>query len=530
MKKAILALGLSILGLGLSILALVLLVLLWALPVQAQTIQAREIQFTGPLPAFVGLTTGTGAPEGVLARCVGSVYLRTDGSSGSTVYFKETGSCTNSGWVTGALGGGGGGSHNLLGPTHTDTSSAAALRGAVIVGNSTPAWARVLPSVSGQVLRYNGSDTLFSTDGTGLSLNAANLTTGTVPASAFPALTGDVTTSAGSLATSLTTGAVTSAKILDATIAFGDIGLNGCTAGQFAHINAGATAWECADPGATTAHTMLSTTHTDTNAATLVSGDVLYADGSGLLTRRAVGTNGQVLTVVAGFPQWQAPAGGITGPGSSTDNALARWDGTGGSTLQNSAVSLDDTGALVFPDGITQIFNPNGTTAGINVGAQAGDPSTPANGDLWYDSTANELTARINGANVALGAGGGGTVVRAVGITIDGGGTTITTGVKGFVSVPFTGTITRATLLSTDGSATACSIVIDVWKDSYANYPPVDADSITASAPPTLSSANKSDDSTLTGWSTSLTAGDILGFNVDSVTGCSRVLLTLRAQ
>ena len=27
---------------------------------------------------------------------------------------------------------------------------------------------------------------------------------------------------------------------------------------------------------------------------------------------------------------------------------------------------------------------------------------------MWYDSTANELTARINGANVALGAGGGG--------------------------------------------------------------------------------------------------------------------------
>lgn len=56
--------------------------------------------------------------------------------------------------------------------------------------------------------------------------------------------------------------------------------------------------------------------------------------------------------------------------------------------------------------GIKQTFAPNGTTAGLNVGSVAGDPSTPANGDLWYDSTANELTARINGANVALGSGG----------------------------------------------------------------------------------------------------------------------------
>jgi hypothetical protein len=68
-------------------------------------------------------------------------------------------------------------------------------------------------------------------------------------------------------------------------------------------------------------------------------------------------------------------------------------------------------GSVSYADGVKQTFNPNGTNAGLNVGSQAGDPSTPANGDLWYDSTANELTARINGANVALGAGGGGGTV-----------------------------------------------------------------------------------------------------------------------
>ncbi len=128
----------------------------------------------------------------------------------------------------------------------------------------------------------------------------------------------------------------------------------------------------------------------------------------------------------------------------------------------------------------------------------------------------------INGTQDAVAAS-----TRLVGITIDGAGEVITTGVKGFLVVPITGTITEATLLSTDASATAGDVVIDVWKDSYANYPPANADSITASAPPTLSGVNKSQDTTLTGWTTSVTAGDILGFNVDSAATVTRVTLTL---
>lgn len=84
--------------------------------------------------------------------------------------------------------------------------------------------------------------------------------------------------------------------------------------------------------------------------------------------------------------------------------------GTGSYLLETSPVIITPsiTGAIGFQDGVLQTFNPNGTNAGLNVGSVAGDPSTPTNGSLWYDSTANELTARINGVNVALGAGGGG--------------------------------------------------------------------------------------------------------------------------
>ena len=90
-------------------------------------------------------------------------------------------------------------------------------------------------------------------------------------------------------------------------------------------------------------------------------------------------------------------------------------------TFPNSSLTIAGIDvANAWADGVKQTFNPDATNAGINVGSVAGDPSAPANGDLWYDSTANELTARINGANVALGSGGGG------GITV--GTTTVTSG------------------------------------------------------------------------------------------------------
>lgn len=115
-------------------------------------------------------------------------------------------------------------------------------------------------------------------------------------------------------------------------------------------------------------------------------------------------------------------------------------------------------------------------------------------------------------------------------IVLDGGGVALTTGVKGFFEVPFACVLLGWTLLSTDAAATAGSIVIDLWKDVYGSYPPTVADTITASAKPTLSSASKNQSSTLTGWTTAVTAGDILGVNVDSATTVTKVTLSLKIQ
>lgn len=106
---------------------------------------------------------------------------------------------------------------------------------------------------------------------------------------------------------------------------------------------------------------------------------------------------------------------------------------------------------------------------------------------------------------------------------IDGGGSVITTGIKGDIYIPVGLTITGYVLV---GDQTG-SIVIDLWKDTYANFAPTVADTITASAKPTLSAALKAKDTTLTGWTTSCAADTFLRVNVDSVATLTRVGLYL---
>ncbi len=116
--------------------------------------------------------------------------------------------------------------------------------------------------------------------------------------------------------------------------------------------------------------------------------------------------------------------------------------------------------------------------------------------------------------------------VVSLNFVIDGGGSAITTGLKGFLEISFGMTITGVTVLADQtGSA-----VLDIWKETYASYPPTGADSITASAKPTISSATKTKDTTLTGWTTSVSAGDILAFNVDSVTTIQRLTISLTGK
>lgn len=107
--------------------------------------------------------------------------------------------------------------------------------------------------------------------------------------------------------------------------------------------------------------------------------------------------------------------------------------------------------------------------------------------------------------------------------TFDGQGGAPDVATYGYAVVPFDCSIVSATLLADQSG----SIVVEVWKKAYASFPPGSGDKISASAPATLSSAQKSQDTTLTGWTTSLSAGDVLAFNVTSASVLNRANLVL---
>ncbi len=355
------------------------------------------------------LRSGSGSPESSVTGSICDVYVRTDTGA---MYSKTSGS-GNTGWTLLATGGSG-----------TVTSIALTMPG------------------------------IFSVSGSPVT------SSGTISASL-------ATQSANRVFAGPTTGSA--AQPTFRTIVFGDWASNSCATNQIPKFDGAA--WVCGDDSGTGSpigaqYLTLATDGTLTNERVLTAGTgvaftdggagstlTVAADGANITSLSAANISAGTLAVARGGTNltsatddnvmvgngttWQsktipdcdnattskllydqttnawscgtdqAGAGTVTGPGSSTDNAIVRFDGTGGSTLQDSALTLGDTGALSFPDGIRQTFNPDATNAGINVGSLSGDPSSPSNGDLWYDSSANELTARINGANVALGSGGG---------------------------------------------------------------------------------------------------------------------------
>lgn len=106
-----------------------------------------------------------------------------------------------------------------------------------------------------------------------------------------------------------------------------------------------------------------------------------------------------------------------------------------------------------------------------------------------------------------------------VGITIDGGGSAITTGNKGFGRVPHTGTITGWTIVADQ----AGDIEVDVQLGSFAGFPTTA--SIAGTELPTLTTSDKNENTTLSTWTTAVTEGDIISYTVNSASTVTRVHL-----
>ena len=124
-------------------------------------------------------------------------------------------------------------------------------------------------------------------------------------------------------------------------------------------------------------------------------------------------TAGTNVSITGTWPNYTIAASGgagggdVTGPASSTDNAIARFDGTTGKIIQNSGMQVNDLGEVNV--GVWK-----GTEIGIAYGGTAASTAVQARGNLLPSYTSNAgkvLAVNIGATDVEwISAGGVGTV------------------------------------------------------------------------------------------------------------------------
>lgn len=159
--------------------------------------------------------------------------------------------------------------------------------------------------------------------------------------------------------------------------------------------------------------------------------------------------------------------------------------------------------------------------------------------NTYVTSVTNVINGKKGQANelATLGAGGQHTPAEippgTLTVVFDGGAAAIAAGLQADLQIPFACTLTGWTLLADPlEPAVSCSIQIDIWKDTYANYPPTVADSIVGGGgKPAISAGVKATDAAITDWAGEvIAAGSILRFNADSATDTQRATLILTYQ
>ena len=102
----------------------------------------------------------------------------------------------------------------------------------------------------------------------------------------------------------------------------------------------------------------------------------------------------------------------------------------------------------------------------------------------------------------------------------------VTNGTTGYAQVPYNGTITGWTLVSTSASG---SCTVTVFKDTFANYPPTSPTDNIFTVQPALVSQIKNQNlaPTFLGSQATVAAGDWIGFTISGVALVSWVNLTL---
>jgi hypothetical protein len=238
------------------------------------------------------------------------------------------------------------------------------------------------------------------------------------------------------------------------------------------------------------------------------------------------------------FPTAEVKSGNYTILSSDMNKLIVADASGGGFNLTLPTLVAGDQGWKVgvvkssAANAVTVVGTINGA-ANYIINSQYGIITFQWSGSAWFSSQSPDLAAleALTGTGTPRRTAVDTWVladdVVAIAFVIEGpGGTVIPTGIKGDLIIPFACTILEWVLLADQVG----SLVMDIWKDVYANYPPTVADSITAAAKPTITTANKANSTVLTGWTTIIAANDTLRFNVDSCSTITRATLTLRVR
>lgn len=172
---------------------------------------------------------------------------------------------------------------------------------------------------------------------------------------------------------------------------------------------------------------------------------------------------------------------------------------------------------------VTDLTATGGGGGGVVVASTA--PASPTTGQEWEDTNSGIKYTWSGNGWVELGPSNAATVSKTIGITVDGSGSALSTGVQGYIVAAFNGVITGWDLVAN----AAGSVVVDVWKTAGPTIPTV-ANKITSTTPPTLTAQQINGSNNVSLWGTSVSIGDVFAFNINSASTITKVTLTLKAN